>query len=373
MCNQTGTEWPPNEDFASWIKPIEEFHTSNVYTVPASSKDPLTENDRKSMTANVKSSACKTLLGRQRDESGKNDGEFVEDDQQIFNFARDDLSKNAATKIPARLLEPLCSYRKSIGQITCGDIRGTCFLVAHMLAITNHHVFRAINQEREERQDPNLPITVTFDYFYPEQREDQITAVEVDEARDPELESSQLDYKLFYLKENEGLRDRVVLGPIVRSRPVQEGLVIILGHPAGSEMHEETCVVVSSHSWREQLKQRHEKHRQSQRNEGTSAGVHMTNNDLQRYCERLPYDTSLFSGASGSPVFDLNGKIVAIHTQGYTLNVEGGKCSLMEFGVQFSAICDDMRRRNLNVEQFFPNFEEEESFPNVDEEPMDED
>ena len=88
------------------------------------------------------------------------------------------------------------------------------------------------------------------------------------------------------------------------------------------------------------------------------AAVHMANEDLLRSAERnecLPYDTSLFSGASGSPVFDLSGDIVAMHTQGYTLDVEAGKCSLMEFGVQFGAICSDMKRKNL-LEELFPNY-----------------
>ncbi len=119
-------------------------------------------------------------------------------------------------------------------------------------------------------------------------------------------------------------------------------------------MHEETCVVVSTRSWREKLQERHV----------TCAGVHMTSAETQevneRYQERLPYDTTLFSGASGSPVFDLNGNIVAMHTQGYTLDVQGGKCSLMEFGVQFNAICEDMRQRYNNVvEQLFPKYNEE--------------
>ena len=74
----------------------------------------------------------------------------------------------------------------------------------------------------------------------------------------------------------------------------------------------------------------------------------------EKYKGCLPYDTSLFTGASGSPVFDLNGNIVAIHTQGYTLNVEGGKCSLMEFGVTFQAICEDLRKLNL-LEKYFPD------------------
>jgi hypothetical protein len=124
-----------------------------------------------------------------------------------------------------------------------------------------------------------------------------------------------------------------------------------VGYPGGDEMHDETCVVVSNHSWREKLQQRH----------AHCAGVHITRLEIEQSTKGydakcLPYDTSLFSGASGSPVFDLNGNIVAMHTQGYTLDVEGGKCSLMEFGVQFNAIYEDMRRRYNVVEQFFPKF-----------------
>ena len=74
----------------------------------------------------------------------------------------------------------------------------------------------------------------------------------------------------------------------------------------------------------------------------------------EKYKDCLPYDTSLFTGASASPVFDLNGNIVAIHTQGYTLNVGGGKCSLMEFGVTLQAIYKDLRKRDL-LEKYFPD------------------
>ena len=353
-CNPSRAERLANEDLVRLEIYIKEFSSKYVYTHRTSSKELLTEKVRKSMTRNVKSSAYENLLDpRNKGTFETTDEKFVDNDTQIFNFAKNEVRKNISTKRPAILHKDLASYINSIGQISCGRIRGTCWLVSDMLVITNHHVYMSINTERDELQNPNLPITVTFDYFYPGETEQGVT-VEVDEQRDPQLESPHLDYKFLRLKENEGLRDRVHLGSVVRNRQLHEGLVIIVGHhPVGSEMHEETCVVVSSHSWREKLQERH----------AICAGVHMTSAESQevnvRYQERLAYDTTLFSGASGSPVFDLNGKIVALHTQGYKLNVQGGKCSLMEFGVQFNAICEDMRLRYNNVvEQLFPNYDE---------------
>ena len=353
-CNPSRAERLANEDLVRLENYIKEFSSKYVYTHHTSSKEPLTQKVRKSMTRNVKSSAYENLLDPQnKDTIEINDEKFGDNDTQVFNFARGIL-KNTSTKKPAILYECLASYIKSIGEISCGSIRGTCWLVSDRLVITNHHVYMSINTERDELQNLNLPITVTFDYFYPGQTE-QVLTVEVDEEGDPQLESPLLDYKFLRLKENEGLRDRVPLGRVVRNRQLHEGLVIIVGHhPVGSQMHEETCVVVSTHSWREKLQERH----------AICAGVHMTGAETQqvneRYQQRFPYDTTLFSGASGSPVFDLNGNIVAMHAQGYTLNVQGGKCSLMEFGVQFNAICEDIRQRYNNVvEQLFPHYEEE--------------
>ena len=348
-----------------------------VYTHGAMSKNRFTKDVRKSMMRNVKSSAYKNLLNpKNKNKLKEHEGKFVDEDEedheqifndtQILNFAREDIFKNASTNMPARLFQPLSSYVRSIGQISCGIIRGTCWLVIDMLVITNHHVYMAMNTDRIKRQVPNLPITVSFDYLRPRQREHVLT-VEVDEEQDPQLENSQLDYKFLRLKEDEGLNDRVRLGPIVRNHTLQEGLVIIVGHPGGKEMQEETCVVVRNHSWREQLRQRHtELQRMHQ-----DPGLHMTNEDMlrfNRYQEQgfLPYDTTLFHGASGSPVFDLNGNIVALHTQGYRLNVGGRQCSLMEFGIQFNAICEDLRIENL-VENYFPNYNLDRTH-----EPMDE-
>ena len=348
-----------------------------MYTHRASSKDPLTEKLCESMTRNVKTSAYEKLLKPEnKRKSQSNDGKFAgeyEDrneqffnDTQLRNYAREDVFKNASTKIPARLSEPLGAYIKSIGQIACGRIRGTCWLVTDSIVMTNYHVYMATNKERRECQDPNLPITVSFDYLHSGQKE-QIVTVKVDEESDPQIESAPLDYKLLRLKEDSRLSNRVRLGSIVRNRPSQ-GLVVIVGHPAGEEMQQETCVVVGDQPWRDKLEQRHVR----------TQGMHMTNERLlqvNKYEEQrcLAYDTTLFCGTSGSPVFDLNGNIVAMHTQGYPLNIGEDEYSMMEFGIQFSAICEDLGRRNL-LQNYFPNYnlghDEERMDEDNNEEPM---
>ena len=335
---------------------METFFAKDVYTHPASTKYLFTKKVRQMMTANVKSSAYKNLLGRNRSESNRNGGKFVNNDQQIFNFARDDLSKNVSTQKPVILLRRIGPYIESIGVISCGRIVGTCWLVKDLFIITNYHVYVDFIKERNERKNPSLPITVSFDFFDP-QSPQHVQTVEVDEEEEPEIESSHLDYIFLRLKENQALKGRARLGPIVRNRRLQEGLVTIVGHPEGREMSIDTCVVVSNHSWRTRIEQRQEKFRQM--NPGhlqASPGLHLLQFTERK--ERLPYDTSLFSGASGSPVFDLKGNIVAIHTQGYVLDVEGGKCSSMEFGIQFAAICEDLRVKNglEELEDLFPNY-----------------
>ena len=351
VCNPSRIERLPNDDFVRLEKCIKEFSASYVYTHRASHNDPLSAKARESMTRNVKSLACRNLLGGNIRKNQRNTEKFVDDDQQILNLARDELKKNKSTSKPAILHRRLSAFIKSIGRISCGKMAGTCWIVSGTLVITCHHVYRSFIEERNKRSNSTLPIEVSFDYFYSKQSE-HIRTVKVDEDHDPQIESSHLDYKFLRLKENEALRDRDGLGQFVRNRSSQEGLVTIVGHPGGNEMREETCVVIRNFLWREQLEER-------QKN---STGLHMTSDDrlrANRYEEQgcLPYDTTLFSGSSGSPVFYLNGNIVAMHTQGYTPKIdERCKCSLMEFGVQFSAICEDLRRRNFNPEDYFPHY-----------------
>ncbi len=368
LCSPNSTERLTSEKLVTVEKCIKEVSPSYVYSRQISAKKPFTENVRQAMTENVKKSARTSFLGNNDYKPHTNGGKFVNEDQQIFNFARSEVFKNASTQKPARLNETLASYMRSVGQIVCGSIQGTCFLVTDELVLTNYHVYRMIQKERNKPGNSNLTITVSFDYLHPGQT-DHVHIVEIDEHRHPKLENPYLDYKFFYLKE--GLTNRVPLGQLIRNWQLSDGRVIILGYPEGKEMQEEVCVVVGYRAMQETIKKRHEQ----------CNGVHMTNAQLldrtERYQGGLSYDTTLFSGSSGSPIFEMNGNIVAMHTQGYLLerteaNVSNGqrnvrnlepqrnsrKYSLMEFGVQFISICRDMKQwhgENV-VKQIFPNY-----------------
>ena len=315
MCNPSTTERLTSEKLVTMEKYIKEIAPSYVYTRQISIEEPFTKNVRKAMSDNVKNSAYTSLFGKNEHKLGRKDGKLVNGDQEIFNFARDEVFKNASTKRPARLNETLTSSMRSIGQIKCGNVRGTCFLVTDELVLTNYHVYRMIETERNESGNFSLPITVLFDYFHAEHMENVVVEAEVDEEQDPKLSNPYVDYKFFRLKQNEGLADRVPLGPMVRNWQLSDGRVVILGHPEGKELQDEVCIVVGYREMHETIRKRHEQ----------CNGVHMTNAQLLHKTEefqgRLSYDTTFFSGASGSPVFEMNGNIVAIHTQGYQLEI----------------------------------------------------
>ena len=345
--NPNRTERMQPENLVRLQTGFESFQDTQVYTHTASSTRPWNNAVRSSMRQNVRDLACQNLLRPDITTDERNNEELV--NREIHSLASEELTKNRSTKIPAILLRRLGVFIKSIGRISCGKQSGTCWIVSGTLVITCHHVYRSFMEERSEQSNFTLPIEVSFDYFYTRQPE-HIHTIEVDEERDPKIGNYRLDYKFLRLKENEALSDRDGLGQLVRNRSLEEGVVIIVGHPGEEKMLEETCVVIRKFLRREQVQQRH-----------ISAGpdLHMTNYNLlnQNEEENIAYDTTLFHGSSGSPVFDLNGNIVAMHTQGYTLDVGNShEVSLMEFGVQFSAICEDLRRRQLNLEDYFPNY-----------------
>ena len=90
-CCLASTELLLTENLATLEKDINEFSAFNTYSVPASSKESLIENHRKIMTENFKLLARKDFLSPGKENRCKNDGKFVDADERVLNFAREDV------------------------------------------------------------------------------------------------------------------------------------------------------------------------------------------------------------------------------------------------------------------------------------------
>lgn len=318
------------------------------------------------MTEKVKSSLCNCLTADCAEKTHGKVDFLGEADTEKLNLVKCEVCKNSSTATSARLNKDLAVYIDWIGQITCGNVGGTCFLVADKLVITNYHVYRMI--KKEKARNTKFRIIVNFDYF--SRKQSMMNAVFVHENNDPNIENAYLDYKFFKLEDSPSLQKRIPLGPYVRNWQLSDDRVVIVRHPRCEEMKNETCVVFGYRRMHDVLRARCQK-----------SGIHMTNKDLldktEDYQNKLSYDTTFFSGASGSPVFDISGTIVAMHTQGYIISTSENdsiedytiqqetsktskqkKMSVIEFGVQFIVICRDIKR--LYGEEvllkLFPNY-----------------
>ena len=249
---------------------------------------------------------------------------------------------------------------RSVGCLICGTIQGTCFLVAKDAIITSYHIVNMINEARakatgKQNKLAHDNIYIYFDYLVAHQLSPQFSLppVKVDETGG--LGNPHLDYAVLKLEESKVLKGRIPLGPEVRNVVPNSGIVTIVGHPEGREMFEDVCRIIPRHQSNvtEVLRSRAEKKaRHCRKNPATCSDVndfakcvHMyRGRDVSHSRHQVAYDTTLFEGSSGSPVFNEDGHIVAMHTQGYPIPDNKGKItSVMEFGVTFAAIFEDVK------------------------------
>jgi hypothetical protein len=317
-----------------------------VYSaMPSSVTAFFTEEIGKSMVADARNSALKKLI-----QPGVGQEDF---DKHIQSIAQK-FGKVASSAIPARTLQVLAEAAKSVGFIRCGDITGTCFLLFKNAIITCQHVINKINTKRSQSTDRELYKTISIHFNFDRPHEFGMCDAEIDEKQMLVREGT-LDYAICGVKWVASRR-LTRLGPSVRSVLPSSGLVVLIGHPDSQFKCAETCRILPRYNWHSTLGRRYSEAEQHckqnpeecyiSENEEESC-VHIYKGRVLQgdHLNQLPYDTSFFHGSSGSPVFNSDGHIVALHTQGYPFRQSSKKVSLMEFGVTFGAIYQDVKKR----------------------------
>ncbi|XP_023440630.1 serine protease FAM111A [Dasypus novemcinctus] len=264
-------------------------------------------------------------------------------DSHVTNFGK--LTKNSTRVKVHRLLSELSD---SVGYISW-DNNGkggsaTCFVFKGLFIFTCYHVISDIVGEGIVHSKWADIISqcakVTFVYEESIEKEKSCFFIE------PWLEvvDQTLDYAVLKLKEN-GLEVPMGLYGTFAPAPLS-GLIYIIGHPDGEPKSTDACAIVSQG-------QREEKYHQATKAEDWRYDqqyyirmfTQRSFQDIALNPRLITYDTSFYFGASGSPVFDSKGNLIAMHSAGFTLNRTKKFCSIIEFGPTMESILCDIKHK----------------------------
>ncbi|XP_045414089.1 serine protease FAM111A [Lemur catta] len=265
----------------------------------------------------------------------------------LFQLHKTSFGKVTKNSTPIKILKLLSHLSDSVGYIFWDNngITGsaTCFVFKGLFILTCRHV---INHIVGEGIEPGKwaaiigqCVRVTFGYEDAPEKEENCFFIE------PwfEISDAMLDYAVLKLKEN-GQEVPVGLHHGVTPVPLS-GLIHIVGHPYGDKKSHDACAVISQ----DQREKKCQERVQARKAEGAQY-VHMyTPRSFEKIVHNpdvITYDTSFYFGASGSPVFDSKGSLVAMHTAGFAYTHKNGINSVIEFGSLMASILLDIKQRH---------------------------
>ncbi|XP_028405897.1 protein FAM111A-like [Dendronephthya gigantea] len=306
-----------------------------------------------------------------RRRSGRNKGQGIPG-----TFGKD------PSAMPSRILSSMMQSCKSVGYLLCGDYNATCWLLDENVIITCKHVFSDIDQIKSGKTGGETYETVYVDFSYEHPRSLKFSHGQrvIDNRRYPICTGKDLDYTIRFLRL--APRQLITIKPSniepseaspkplllqTRSRIPPKGHVILVGHPDGLDKRFEVCTIVPKENRNESLCERaREAAKCCQSNPSRCRNkigpfvscVHDYGDGIltDNHYRELAYHTSFYDGSSGSPVFNDDGHIIAMHTGGYKYKKGPKRDSLMEFGLPISAIYEDVAKQigQVKANQLFP-------------------
>ncbi|XP_056373950.1 uncharacterized protein LOC130267785 isoform X2 [Hyla sarda] len=243
---------------------------------------------------------------------GKDIGQKNLESQLVNDYKTNVLYKGPMPATTLRLLsqhlDNVALLKYNVGE---SNTTGTLFLLTETLGLTCYHVVKLLIKSRAARN-----VEIIFNY-------EKTKEIFCGKYKGVAWANRKLDCAIVRVEifpSPSGLLD--YLAP-----PPQDGAVSIIGHPGGNPKEIDlNCSVIAF----------------SQRASSifdtilcNRSYIHvLTQHNFKRMNDPtyVTYDSCLYWGASGAPVFDNNGELVAMHTGGYPIVTPLKKKSVIEFG-----------------------------------------
>uniref|UniRef100_A0A3B3WMS8 Serine protease n=1 Tax=Poecilia mexicana TaxID=48701 RepID=A0A3B3WMS8_9TELE len=214
-------------------------------------------------------------------------------------------------------IKKLLKMGKSVCKILVSNVsQGTGFVLFDRFVLTSAHLFRGCVQGKNLLDQINVYALFNYDepepetnYFYFSAEK---TLIDIDE---------ELDFAVLQLKPDEHVK--VPAGLLDRFGPLPgNGEACLIGHPAGSVKKIDPTCIIEPEKREEAVNDHLSKYKDQKvilkkvyelKNQGID-DIMMGGEKAEKVAS---YNTFMYHGASGSPVFDAHGQIFGIHTGGY--------------------------------------------------------
>lgn len=265
---------------------------------------------------------------------------------RIQNIFRQEFGSSAKRCQDVKTMKKLMELSNSVCQVRInGKPRGSGFLLFGNFILTNAHVIQAFCNDNGGL---NEQVAVTFSF---ESLEEKDGLIDVEEVVGIEYipEVSGTDWALLKLSADQKLPDRL----LKRSGFVRHsGGICIIGYPGESVKKIDVCLVVSQEN-RSLVAERHWKDNQDCVQLLNDRFFQNVADVVQQRKQLLTYESCLYDGSSGSPVFNEDGNVVAMHSAGYLYNdAKGQRHSVIEFGYPFINIIERIIIQMVEREKF---------------------
>lgn len=278
----------------------------------------------------------------------------------LFKVHKEHFGKITKNSTPVKVHKHLSKVSDSVGFLWWNNNGkqgcATCFVFNGLYILTCRHVITSIVGEGiDPCQWASLIsqcVKVTFGYEEFPLVEDKFFEVK------PwfEISDERLDYAVLKLRENgqevpAGLYNGI--GPVPHS-----GLIYIIGHPDGEKKSTDGCAVVPQGHRGKKCQENFQAREEANYWISTSFFPIYTQRSFHEVLHNhdvVTYDTTFFGGSSGSPVFDSNGSLVAMHAAGITCPDQNGVFNIIEFGFTMESILANIKQNKQWYDTIFVN------------------